>query len=104
MRAIKMWCLMIRIKKNDKVDGKRVFQFILDMLKKHGISGATVWTGMAGFGKRGKSNFQIEGVSINMPLVIEIIEEKEKLESMVPDIKRVVGDNGFITLHDVNVL
>lgn len=104
MRAIKMWCLMIRIKKNDKADGKRTFQFILDMLKKHGISGATVWSGMAGFGKRGKSNFQIEGVSINMPLVIEIIEEKEKLESMIPDMKRVVGDNGFVTLHEVDVL
>lgn len=104
MRAIKMWSLIIRIKKNDKVDGKRTFQFILDMLKKHGISGATVWAGMAGFGKRGKSNFQIEGVSVNMPLVIEIVEEKKKLEPMIPDIKRIVGDNGFVTLHEVDVL
>lgn len=104
MRPIKMMCLMVRIKKNDKVEGKRTFQVILDMLKNHGISGATVWTGMAGFGQRGKSNFQIEGVSINMPLLIEVVEEKSKLEPMLSEIKEVIGDNGFVTLHDVDVL
>jgi PII-like signaling protein len=95
---------MIRIKKNDKVDRKRTFQIILDILKKHGVSGATVWTGMTGFGKRGTSNFQIEGISINMPLVIEVIEEKAKLEPMIPELKRIIGDNGFVTLHEVDIL
>jgi PII-like signaling protein len=95
---------MIRIKKNDKVDRKRTFQIILDILKKHSVSGATVWTGMTGFGKRGTSNFQIEGISINMPLVIEVIEEKSKLESMMPELKRIIGDNGFVTLHEVDIL
>jgi len=104
MRAIKMLCLMIRIKKNDKVDRKRTFQIILETLRKHSVSGATVWTGMAGFGKRGTSNFQIEGISINMPLVIEVIEEKTKLEPMIPELKRIIGDNGFVTLHEVDVL
>jgi len=104
MRTMKMICLMVRIKKNDKVKGKRTFQVILDMLKDHGVFGATVWTGMAGFGKRGKSNFQIEGISVNMPLLIEVIEEKAKLESMLPDIKKIIGDNGLVTLHDVDVL
>lgn len=99
-----MLCLMIRIKKNDKIDRRRTFQIILETLRKHSISGATVWTGMAGFGKRGTSNFQIEGISINMPLVIEVIEEKTKLEPMIPELKRIVGDNGFVTLHEVDVL
>lgn len=104
MRTIKMLCLMIRIKKNDKVDRKRTFQIILDILKKHSVSGATVWTAMTGFGKRGTSNFQIEGISINMPLVIEVIEEKAKLEPMIPELKRIIGDNGFVTLHEVDIL
>ena len=104
MRAIKMICLTIRIKKNDKVDKKRTFQIILETLKKHNISGATVRTGMAGFGKRGKSNFQIEGISINMPLVIEIIDEKTKLQPMIPELKRIIGDNGFVTIHEVDVV
>jgi len=101
MRTMKMWCLVIRIKKNDTVNGKRTHKVILDILKKAKISGATVWTGVAGYGKRGKSNFQIEGISINMPLIIEVVEEMAKIESILPDVKKVVGDNGIITLYEV---
>ncbi|HXX05817.1 MAG TPA: DUF190 domain-containing protein [Candidatus Bathyarchaeia archaeon] len=104
MRTMKMWCMTIRIKKNDNVKGKRVHNVILDLLKKGKISGATVWTGVAGFGKRGKSNFEIEGISVNMPLLIEVIDELTKLEAILPDIKEVIGDNGLVTLHEIGVV
>jgi len=45
-----MWSVVIRIKKNDTVKGKRVH--MLDILKKGKISGATIWTGTGGYGKR----------------------------------------------------
>lgn len=99
-----MWCLMIRIKKNDNYDGKRTHHVILEALKKSNISGATAWTGVEGYGKRGRSNFQIEGISVNMPLIIEVIEELPKIESILPEIKKIVGDNGLITLHEVGVI
>lgn len=99
-----MWCLVIRIKKNDNVKGKRIHNVIPDILKKGKISGATVWTGVAGYGKRGKSNFQIEGISVNMPLLIEVIDDLPKLETILPEIKEVIGDNGLVTLHEVGVL
>ena len=104
MRTMKMWSLVIRIKKNDNINGKRIHNVILDVLKKEKISGATVWTGVAGYGKRGKSNFQIEGISFNMPLLIEVIDELEKLEPILPEIKKIIGDNGLVTLHEVGVL
>jgi len=101
MRTMKMSCLVIRIKKNDTVNGKRTHLVILDVLKKAKISGATVWVGVAGYGKRGKSNFQIEGISVNMPLIIEVVEELAKIESILPDVKKVIGDNGLVTIHEV---
>ena len=104
MKTMKMWCLTIRIKKNDSAKGKRVHNLILDVLKKGKISGATVWTGVGGYGKRGKSDIQIEGITINMPLVIEVIDELEKLESVLVQIKELVDDNGIITLHEVGVI
>lgn len=104
MRTMKMWSLVIRIKKNDTVKGKRVHMMILEILKKGSISGATIWTGMGGYGKRGNSNVQIEGISVNMPLVIEVIDELEKLEKVLPEIKGLVDDNGLITLHEVGVV
>ena len=46
----------------------------------------------------------LEGISFNMPVVIEVIEEKSKLEPLLPQIKRMVGDNGLATLQEVEVL
>jgi PII-like signaling protein len=36
-----------------------------------------------------------------MPMVIEIIDEKSKLEPLLTQIKRMIDDNGIITLHEV---
>ncbi|MDE1861749.1 MAG: DUF190 domain-containing protein [Thaumarchaeota archaeon] len=104
MRTMKSWCLTIRIKKNDNFNGKRTHRLILEVLKKSNISGATAWTGVEGYGKRGKSNFQIEGISVNMPLIIEAIDDLQKIESALPEIKRIVGDNGLVTLSEVDVI
>ncbi len=104
MRTIDMWSLVIRIKRNDTFKGKRVHNMILDVLKKGDISGATMWTGMSGYGKRGKSNFQVEGISVNMPLVIEIIDELKKIETILPEIKEIIGDNGLVTVHKVGMV
>ena len=104
MRTLEMWSLVIRIKRNDTFNGKRVHSMILDVLKKGRITGATVWTGVSGYGKRGKSNFQIEGISVNMPLMIEVIDDLQKIESILPEIKEIIGDNGLVTVHKVGVV
>lgn len=104
MRTAKMWLLVIRIKKNDTMKGKRAHILILDILKKGGITGATVWTGVDGYGKRGKSTLHLEGIAVNMPLIIEAIDELEKLEKILPAIKEVVDDNGLITMQEVGVI
>jgi hypothetical protein len=36
--------------------------------------------------------------------VLEIIDEKSKLEPLLPQIRRMVGDNGLVTLYEVNVI
>jgi PII-like signaling protein len=99
-----MWNVTIRIKKNDEVGGKRLERLVIDFLVKAGISGATVWTGVDGFGKRGKSTLKLEGVTVNMPLIIEVIDEQSKLEPLLPELKRIVGDNGLVSIQDTYVI
>jgi PII-like signaling protein len=101
---IKMWDVMIRFEKNDEIGGKRLQTLVMDLLIKAGVSGATVWTGVNGFGKRGKSTMHLEGISINMPLIIEVIDEQSKLEPLLPELKRIVGDNGLVTIQDTYVV
>ncbi|MGD6810565.1 MAG: DUF190 domain-containing protein [Candidatus Bathyarchaeia archaeon] len=100
----KMWQLTIRIKRNDTIDGKRLEHLLLDLLKKAGIAGATVWTGVDGFGKRGKSTMHLEGVQVNMPLVIEVVDLEEKLEPLLVEIKRLVDDDGLVTVQETYVI
>jgi len=99
-----MWKLTIRIKKNDEVGGKRLQRLVMDFLVNAGIAGATVWTGVNGFGKRGKSTLHIEGISVNMPLIIEVIDEQSRIEPLLPELKRIVGDNGLVSIEDVYVV
>ncbi len=99
-----MWDLTIRIKKNDEVGGKRLQSLIIDCLMNAGIEGATVWTGVNGFGKRGTSTLHLEGVSVNMPLIIEAVDTQEKLEPLLPELKQIVGDDGLVTIQDIYVI
>jgi hypothetical protein len=99
-----MLCLTIRIKRNDEFNHKRLNKLIIDYFIKNKISGATVWTGVDGFGKRRRSTLTIEGITMNMPMIIEVIDEKSKLEPLLPDLKMMVDDNGIVTIHEVDVI
>jgi PII-like signaling protein len=101
---MKMWSLTIRIKKNDERDGERLHLCIMNFLIKAGVAGATVWTGVNGFGKRGKSTLHLEGISMNMPLIIEVVDEQAKLEPLLPELKHIVGDDGLVSISDVYVI
>jgi uncharacterized protein len=100
----KMWSVMIRIKRNDTLGGKRLEALLMDFLIKAGVCGATVWTGIDGFGKRGKSTLKLEGVTVNMPLIIEVIDEQSKLEPLLPELKQIVGDNGLVSIQEIDVV
>jgi len=98
-----MWCLTIRIMRNDQLHGKLLHKILIEFLMEAKISGATVWTGVDGFGKRGRSTIHLEGITVDMPLMIEVIDEQSRLEPLFPQIKRVVNDNGVVSLHEVEV-
>ncbi len=99
-----MWQLTIRIKRNDEVGGKKLHTLIMDFLMKSKVEGATAWTGVDGFGKRGKSTMHLEGVQVNMPLMIEVVDTQEKLEPLLPELKQIVGDDGLVTVHETYVV
>jgi PII-like signaling protein len=43
-------------------------------------------------------------MTINQPFIIETIDEKEKIEPLLIPIKRMMDDNGIITILEVNVV
>ncbi len=99
-----MLCVTIRIKKNDEINGKKLEKALMEFLKKSKVSGATVWLGVDGFGKSGKSTLHLEGLTINQPMMIDVVEEKSIIEPLLPQLKRMVDDHGIITLHEVDAI
>ena len=99
-----MWSVMIRIKRNDNWAAKHLEALLMDFLVKSGVCGATVWTGVDGFGKSGKSTLKLEACTVNMPLIIEVIDEESKLEPLLPELKQIVGDNGLVTVQETFVI
>jgi PII-like signaling protein len=100
----KAWRLVIRVKRSDQLYGKSVEKTLIDLLRANKIWGATVWSGVNGFGKRGKSVKKVEGITFDSPIMIEVIDEKKVLEPLLVEIRQIVGDNGLVTLQEVGII
>jgi len=95
--------LRIFIGESDKYRGKPLYQYLLEMFRKEGLSGATVFRGIAGFGK--KSVLQTTSIlrlSADLPIVIEIVDTREKIERIKPIIDEAVKE-GLVTEEKVRV-
>jgi len=54
------------------------------------VLGAIVWLGVNGFGRRRKSTVHLEGLVINQPMIIETIDEEEKIQSLLLPLKQII--------------
>jgi uncharacterized protein len=99
----KMLKLTVRVRNSDTYQGKTLSDVLIELYRKNGITGATVLQGVRGYGARGASRADILGLAVNLPLVIETIDEYQKIEAVLSKVKGVVRNNGLVTLEEVNV-
>ncbi len=96
--------LRIFIGESDKAEGKPLYEWIVLKAREQGLAGATVLRGMMGFGANSRAiqTFKIERLSEDLPIVVEIIDVKEKLEAFLdlidPHIKA-----GMVTLEKAEI-
>ena len=95
--------LTIRVRTRDEHQGRPISEALLSLFRERGISGATVTQGVRGFGVRGIARVDVLGLSVNLPIVIETVDEYQKIETVLSEVKQIVGSNGLITLEEVNV-
>ncbi len=96
--------MRIFIGESDKRGGKPAYQGLVEMLRREGISGATVFRGILGFGAR--SYFQaahILRLSQDLPIVVEVVDSQDNLNRVLPQIEQFVT-NGLVTTEKVHVL
>jgi PII-like signaling protein len=96
--------MRIHIGESDKWHGKALTEAIVQMLRKENFSGATVLRGVAGFG--GSSVYHTDKIlrlSQDLPIVIEVIESQERIDSILPRLDEMI-QGGLITLEKVRVI
>lgn len=96
--------LVIYIGEADRWQGKPLYAALLETLKAHGMAGATVVRGVAGFGAHSRIHTAaILRLSEDLPLRIEVIDAREKIERALETIAPMVTE-GLITLDEVHVV
>jgi PII-like signaling protein len=94
----------IHVGEDHKYHGQSIYSAILDFLFYHGISGASVVRGVAGFGAdHHLHTTRIEVLTADLPMKIEFIESAEKVEEILPKLKQLAG-TGLIEIQDTMVV
>ena len=84
--------------------GVPVYTGVLDFLFKHGIAGATALKGVAGFGAGHRIHTaHILELSDHLPIRIEFIDTKEKVESILEELKTRCGC-GLIEVQETSII
>ena len=99
-------CKLVRvfIAEEDKYEGQPLYKYILQWCMERGIRGATVFRGIAGYGRHKELRKPFLFPKNNLPIVVEIIDEPQKVEKiLLPFLKEVVKE-GLITTETVYVL
>ena len=98
------YLLRICIGESDKHEGKPLYEWLVLKAREQGLAGATVLRGAMGFGANTRviHTFKIEQLSMDMPMIVEIVDVKEKLESFLDTIGEHIGA-GLVTLEKAQI-
>ena len=96
--------MRVFIGESDRYQGKPLYEALLERFRKKGLAGATVLRGVAGFGASSKVHTdKVLRLSLDLPLIIEIVETEEAIQAILPDLDEMIG-GGLITLERANVI
>jgi len=96
--------LRIFIGESDRWERKPLYEAIVLRARELHLAGATVLRGPMGFGKSSRLHTaKILRLSMDLPLVIEIVDSDEKIQSFLPVLEKMMG-GGLLTLEKVRVI
>jgi PII-like signaling protein len=96
--------LRIFIGESDRWHHQPLYEAIVFKAREAGLAGATVLRGAMGFGASSHLHTaKILRLSMDLPVVIEIIDTPEKIEKFVPILDEMVHE-GLVTLEKVQIL
>ena len=104
----KVKLMRIFISSTDKFKHSPLYEVLVYAAKRNGLAGATVLKGVMGFGASSKmiSTIKLWDVTEKLPMVVEIIDEAQKIEYFYKLIEPYFGKIRYgclITIEEINV-
>lgn len=97
MRVEQGCLLRIYIGEGDKHAGRPSYEWIVAQAHTRQLAGTTVYHGLMGFGPHTRviHTFRIERLAEDLPVTIELVDSRDKLEEFLTWIEQQI-DSGFI--------
>ncbi len=95
--------LRIFVGEQDTHQGKPLYQWLVEEARNQGLAGATVLRGMEGYGAHSRLHTaKVLRLSIDLPVVIEIVDTEEKIEAFLPIVDDAIAE-GLATVERVEI-
>ena len=96
--------LRVFIGESDRWNHKPLYESIVLKARELHLAGATVLRGPMGFGKSSRMHTaKILRLSMDLPIVIEIVDSEEKINKLLPALEQMMS-GGMVTLERVQVI
>ena len=96
--------LRIFIGESDRYEHQPLYEAIVLRARESHLAGATVLRGPMGFGKSSRLHTaKILRLSLDLPMVIEIVDSEEKIRAFLPLLDGMMG-GGLVTMEKVEVV
>lgn len=96
--------LRIFVGESDRHAGQPLYTAIVEAARRTGLSGATVFKGIEGFGGHSVVHAaRVFDLSTDLPILIEIVDHEEKIREFIPTLDSMVHE-GLITLETVEII
>lgn len=100
--------LRIFIGEDDHLDQRPLYEVLVNRAKEFGMAGATVIRGVESYGAGSRIHTaKLLRLSADLPVVIEIVDTEEKIDSFLPIVEEVLGKagcGGMITEEKATVI
>lgn len=95
--------LRIYIGESDQWQHKPLYQALVEHFRKERVAGATVLRGVEGYGAHSQIHAaHILRLSEDLPVVVEVIDDAERIDALMPTVREMVR-GGLIMTLSVNV-
>jgi PII-like signaling protein len=95
--------LRIYLGELDKWHHQPLYEAIVLKARELGLAGATVLRGPMGFGAHSRLHTaKILRLSEDLPVVIEIVDTEERIQTFLPELDQMLGD-GLVTQEKVHI-